>query len=136
MSDDSTPDADATVATPTTSSTATKGRGCLVAILVPALAFGLWIALRPEKSESEKQEDSSSLACGHFRDVARDYSQGVLTLDELRDKLGEVRDDSVIATPRVQAAATAMMARITAGDLDGLSPAVEEMGAACAATGN
>lgn len=88
------------------------------------------------ESEAEKQKDGSSLACDHFRNVARDYADGVLTLDELRDKLKEVRDDSIIATPRVQSAATEMLAKITAGDLEGLSPAVTEMGAACGATGH
>lgn len=87
-------------------------------------------------SKTELDTAGSQQACSHFRNVAGDYTAGVLTLVELRDKLVEVRSRADSATPRVQAAATAMVAAITSGSVDTLGSAVTEMGNACAATGN
>lgn len=106
-----------------------------------ARALGVVVALvvtvaSCSPSQSASDSAGSRQACSHFRNVAGDYTAGVLTLTELRDKLIEVRQRADIATPRVQAAATAVLAAITSGDLDALRSAVIEMTAACVATGN
>jgi hypothetical protein len=89
-------------------------------------------------SSSAKELDTSGSreACSHFRNVAADYSAGVLTLSELRDKLIEVRDRSAAASTNVRNASTVMLAAITSGDVEGLTAAVKQMTVACQATGN
>lgn len=89
-------------------------------------------------SPSAKELDTSGSreACSHFRNVAADYSAGVLTLGELRDKLIEVRDRSDSAAANVRNASTVMLAAITSGDVEGLAAAVKQMTVACQATGN
>lgn len=83
-------------------------------------------------------EDSggSSLACDHFRNVAGDLSDGLLTDAELRDKLKEIHDDASIATPEVQEAARAMLSAMTSGSIRDLRRAITDMDAACTASGN
>lgn len=88
------------------------------------------------RSQAEDNSVYSRAACVHFRNVAGDYSAGILTMGELRTKLAQVRDKTDIATPRIQAASTAMLAAITANDVDSLVAAVTAMGSACTATGN
>lgn len=79
--------------------------------------------------DSTEESTDSSLACNHFRNVAGDYD--VLTPAELREKLKEVYDNSIIASPEVRSAARSMLAAATAGDDSALGKAVREMGAAC-----
>lgn len=81
-------------------------------------------------------QDSSSLACDHFRNIASDVSQGLMTDAEMREKLKEVHDNSSIGTPKVQRAATAMLAAATSGDYGQLGNAVTRMGNACTAAGS
>ena len=74
-------------------------------------------------------DGSASLACQHFRNVAADYSDEILTMDELRDKLKEVDGDAQYSTePGVASSARAMLAAITAGDFDGLAEGRDRYG--------
>jgi hypothetical protein len=83
---------------------------------------------------SESKSDQSSLACDHFRNVAYDAGHGLLTIPELRNKVKEVYDDAIIATPEVQVAARNMLASVTSGDLSASD--VTALGNACAAAGH
>lgn len=85
-------------------------------------------------TEEESSRRGSRLACNHFRNIANDVGLGILTDEELRDKLKEVNSDDNIATPEVQSAATDMLA--TAGDDSGLAAAVGAMDDACGESGN
>ena len=120
------------------------GLGCLVTILaiiviivvvIVATSGGNGEPTSPAQATRESQEQSSRLACTHMRNVARDYSSGLLTWLELRDKLKEVYDDAIIATPEVYVASRDMLAAATAIDLDELASAVEAMNEACTAAG-
>jgi len=73
----------------------------------------------------------SSLACDHFRNIAGDIADGVLTDSEIRSKLREVESNASIATPAIQSAARRMLAAATQGDTPGLTSAAQDMGAAC-----
>jgi len=84
----------------------------------------------------DEPDGGARLACMHFRNVAADYSDGVLTIDELRDKLAEVEDDaSVSEEPGIASAARAMLAAITQGDMDGLAEQIPQFDAACKIAG-
>lgn len=79
---------------------------------------------------------SASLACTHFRNVAADYSEGLLTVPELRTKLQEVHSDASVSTnPGIAEGARDMLAAITRQDLDAFNPAVRRFGDACRAVG-
>lgn len=88
-----------------------------------------------DKAASERQDDSS-LACDHFRNVASDGAQGLMTDEEMREKLKEVYDNSIIATADVRDAAREMLASSTSGDMTGLRRAAKDMDRACTASGN
>lgn len=79
----------------------------------------------------EEARRGSRLACEHFRNVARDAADGIYTNEELRQKLREVDGNAIIGTREVQAAARAMLAAATQGDLSALGDAVSEMDQAC-----
>lgn len=92
-----------------------------------------------EESESEQSESDdyeSSLACDHFRNVARDIADGVLTDAEAREKLKEVHENAIIATPAVRSAARGMLAAMTAGDYEALAEEVANMDQACTDAGS
>lgn len=76
------------------------------------------------------------LACRDFRLTANDYSDGILTLFELRERLKEVDAHAQGSTdPEVQAAARTMLAMSTAGAYGKLGRAVRTMGRLCDAYG-
>jgi hypothetical protein len=79
---------------------------------------------------------SATLACGHFRNVARDQTDGLLTRSELRGKLAEVeRDARFSEEPGIARAARDMVAAATAGDDAALAEAVTRFGSACESAG-
>lgn len=96
----------------------------------------LGVAACTPASKADDETTYASLACRHFRNVVGDQAAGLLTVDELRTKLAEVRSDTNIATPQIQAASTAMLAAVTAGDSDALTIAVVAMDEGCRATSN
>lgn len=78
----------------------------------------------------------SSLACNHFANTWNDWVKGQLTAAELRQKLKEVRDNTMgVATPEVTRAAEALIAASTADDASALVAAKEQMLSACNAAG-
>lgn len=88
------------------------------------------------QSGAERTKDSSSLACNHFRNIARDIRDGVLTPDEARTKFKQVDDDASIATPEVRQAARHLLSAYTQADLTGVRSAVSEMDSACSEAGH
>lgn len=123
-------------ATPPGAKKPTSSVGSVLAVFV-VLGLVVWgCTALTSRTEEERQADGSSLACRHFRNIASDVSEGLLTDAELRSKLQEVRDDSSIATPAVQDASTAMLRAATAGDGIALTNAVNRMGDACRAAGH
>jgi len=89
----------------------------------------------PQQEGGGGNDDDAMLACSHFRNIASDYSAGLLTESELRTKLQEVYENSVIAGSAVRSAAKDMLAGSTAGDDTALADAVDRMGEACVAAG-
>lgn len=90
------------------------------------------VADEPEPTETgPAQHRESRLACSHFRNVMGDASDGVLTDEELREKLREVDENAAIATAEVQAAARSMFATVTSGTVEEFTAAVEDMHEAC-----
>lgn len=87
-------------------------------------------------SSASSSRNDSTLACEHFRNIAYDASNGLLTPTELRTKLKQVYSNAAIATPAVQLAAQRMVAASTSLNYTALGNAVEAMGSACTATGN
>jgi major membrane immunogen (membrane-anchored lipoprotein) len=89
-----------------------------------------------ESTTEDSAADQSGLACNHFRNVAGDIADGVLTDAEAREKLKEIDDNAVIATPRIQSAARGMLAAMTAGDIAKLTREARRMDRACSAAGH
>lgn len=83
-------------------------------------------------SQDRPGDASARAACGHFHNVAVDARDGVLTEDELREKLREVNDTAQASdvTP-VRNAAREMFAAITSGTADEFDEAVRRMSSAC-----
>ena len=87
----------------------------------------------PPTTSAEHRE--SRLACEHFRNVAQDAADGVLTVPELREKLQEVEGNASIATPAVQEAARETLAAITSGSPEDMEAAVQALSQACSEAG-
>lgn len=110
------------------------GRGKIAAaVLALALASCGGGSADAGSDADDGTHDDSGLACRHFRNIAGDAAEGILTDAELREKLKEVDDNASIATPEVAAAARDMLAAATSGS--GLGDAVTAMGEACADAG-
>jgi hypothetical protein len=84
-------------------------------------------ALHHRRTKTTPDSDDAELACEHFRNIAGDFSAGLLTDSELREKLKEVYDNSIIAGSRIRRAAQDMLAASTAGDDGALADAVTRM---------
>lgn len=102
--------------------------GILIALAVTGCTSSSGVSHNPRKD--------SFLACDHYRDVIVDASKGILTDEELREKLQEVYDDASIGTSRVRRAAQAMLRTVTLGDTNGLIRDANEMDKACSAAGH
>lgn len=77
-------------------------------------------------------DSGAQLACRHFRDAANDYSDGILTMDELRGRLVDVDDDAQLSDePGISSNARRMLAAATAGNESDLADAVTAFNAAC-----
>jgi hypothetical protein len=100
-----------------------------MAVLVLVAACG-------SDSQADKDKAHARDACVHFRNIAGDYSSGVILRSELRGKLIEVRSKSEISTAEVYDAATKMVAAATSGDDLLLSETIKVMDTACRGTGN
>lgn len=72
-----------------------------------------------------------ALACNHFRNVSNDAAGGLLTNQELREKLKEVNKDAAIASSAVQEASREMLRAATANDSQALRVAINKMDQAC-----
>jgi hypothetical protein len=83
-------------------------------------------------SNGSASDAGAELACTHFRNVAKDQADGLLTRDELRTKLKQVASDAQGATHQdINDQARAMVAAATSGDDEGLGSAVRAFDAAC-----
>lgn len=88
----------------------------------------------PSPTPTDTTHEDSSLACDHFRNVASDASDGLLTDTELREKLKEVQGNAIIATQEVQGAAKAMLRAFT--QRTGEVRAIQAMDKACSKAGH
>lgn len=100
--------------------------------LITAAAIGLTACSAADSAGVSE----AALACDHFRNIAGDASAGILTDSELREKLQEVYEGSVIAPDDVRSAARELLAALTTGTSDEFATAVTEMGAACERAGH
>lgn len=75
---------------------------------------------------------SAGAACEHFHNVASDFSDGIMTQEELREKLREV-DSAAAASDdtQVKSAAREMFAAVTSGTEEEFNDAVRSMSSAC-----
>jgi hypothetical protein len=100
------------------------------------LALGAVLLVVAAACGDDGADASATLACQHFRNVARDQTDGLLTREELRRKLGEVeRDARVSEEPGIASAARDMVAAATAGDDAALADAVTRFGSVCESAG-
>lgn len=77
---------------------------------------------------------SADLACTHFQNIVSDYTDGILTRDELRTKMVEVESDARNSdTPGVALAAKEVLAGLTARDYDRAAEGVTRLTRACLA---
>lgn len=75
-------------------------------------------------------DPSATLACEQWQSVQSDIDAGVLTYDELRAELADIRDLAA-GDPDVQQAATDVLAAITQRDEDAARDAGSDMRRAC-----
>lgn len=102
----------------------------IISIHIALLAFGS-LELKAQ-SDTVGEDASAELACTHFRNVAADVSDGLLTDQEMRGKLKEVNDTaSVSEYLPVRKAARNLLASVTTGTTDEAVRAIEKMGEAC-----
>lgn len=105
--------------------------------LLTALGLGIGMASdRPDRGSttSSRGDASARLACDHFRQVAADYRDGVLTGDELRIKLQEVHDNARVSdVPGIASNGREMLAGATSGSVP--DSAVRGFGDACRSIG-
>ncbi|MEX0755000.1 MAG: hypothetical protein WD556_07775 [Actinomycetota bacterium] len=86
--------------------------------------------------DAEEGDAGANLACTHFRNVSSDYSAGILTLRELREKLIEVYDDAKLSSePGIASSGRKMLADLTHGDLDAFARSIGSFDRACLAAG-
>jgi hypothetical protein len=111
-------------------------------VAIAALAVGIAASVASTDSSSESASDdsgasaSAQLACEHFRNVAGDIGDGVLTDAEIRTKLQEVDGSASVADePAVAAASRAMLAAATTGTPGEFIDAAGQMDAACSDVG-
>ena len=102
-------------------------------LILGALVCVLFVGCGGSSTGDSGGSSDSMLACSHFRSVAYDASEGLLTEEEFREKLKEVYDNAAIASPRVRRAAQRMLREVTAGNLT--DAAITAMGDACRAEG-
>lgn len=77
-------------------------------------------------------DGSADLACGHFRDIMRDVSDGILTDAELRTKIREVYNTARSSeNAGIAEYAKAMLSTITQGDIPGFTTVIGQFAAAC-----
>ena len=113
------------------------GNGCAaVIVLVALIVVGAIVVGVISGGDDDEPDGGAQLACRHFRNVANDYSDGVLTLGELREKLKEVEDDARVSEePGVASAARELLAAATALDAAAMVPAIERLDQACTQAG-
>ncbi len=99
------------------------------------LLLGLSLGACGELSSTDSDILDPSLACDHFRNVAYDVGEGLLTYGEMREKLREVYDNSFGTYNDVHSAARQMLSAATRQDEDRLVRAINKMDRACAAHG-
>jgi len=88
------------------------------------------------ENRAERRRDESSLACDHFRNVHRDIADGIYTDEELREKLKEVDDNAIIATPKVRRAARQLLSAVTVGTIKDVARGLDRMSDACSEAGH
>lgn len=86
--------------------------------------------------ELATQKRQSSLACDHFRNIMRDFGDGIMTTAELRTKIREVEGNANIATVEVQTSSRRALAAVTQDNADAFVAAVTELHQACLAAGH
>lgn len=125
------------------------GVGCLVLMVLAVIIGGAMVissnkpkpaAAPPGTTASGAavpvtvEDDKSSHACLHFRNIAGDISKGLLTDAEMRSKFKEVNDNAIIGTKAVQKAAQSMLSAATIGDASDVLSAMGDMDKACKAS--
>lgn len=121
-----------TTATPAKKSSAAGlawciGIGVVVLIVIGAMNGN---SSSSNSSSSTKSANSSSLACTHFHNVIGDIQAGILSDNEIRTKIAEVRDSAL--DPAVAKAATHLLAGVTQNSKSQVSTGFAELVKACA----
>jgi archaellum component FlaC len=83
-----------------------------------------------------KPSGSATLTCRHYRNVIDDFTQGILTTPELREKIKEVNETAARAEEDdIAQAGNDLLVAVTADDADAFLTAVDAMDAACERVG-
>lgn len=106
-----------------------------IAALICAGIIGMFMLAMSANTPEAQQSSSALFGCRNLREVANDYSAGVLTRPELRSRMLSVRKDSEFAPPLVKSAADDAARAATAGDDAALAAAITSMNAACISYG-
>lgn len=86
--------------------------------------------------ENEERDSGAFLACRTFRQIGRDYTDGLLTDSELLGPIREVQDDARISDiAAIRTAGRSLVDAATNGTEQQMVDAINQMGAACQNSG-
>lgn len=108
-------------------------RRLFTVVLVVAVLAGCGGGEGQQESGAGSDLDASArLACRHFFDIADDVRKGLLSDEEIVDKLQEVYDTGYVSrTPGVSRAVTLMLSGAKQDDQDRLARGIRLMGRSC-----
>lgn len=116
--------------TPAKKSSAAGLAWCVGIGVVVLIVIGAMSGNSSSSSSSSTKSANSSLACTHFHNVIGDIQAGVLSDNEIRTKIAEVRDSAI--DPAVAKAATHLLAGVTQNSKSQVSTGFAELVKACA----
>jgi hypothetical protein len=101
--------------------------GVLLLLLVAGCGGG-----SDQGGEQQGPDASAQVACADFRSAMRDVQQGILTDEELRDKVKEIdREASVSTQAGLASAGRAMLREVTTGTGEGFVLAAKLFDQSC-----
>jgi hypothetical protein len=110
-------------------------KAVVILLVVIGVIIGIISTIFSHK-DANSGDASAHLACQHFRDVADDAANGILSGFELRGKLQEVYGDARYSdSPGIASGAQRMLRDATEGNTTDFRPAVQSFSASCTAAG-
>jgi hypothetical protein len=110
----------------------------VAALSLPLLGCGADTGSSSSGSQvaASRADSAAQVACRHWRNVSRDAAAGILTEDELREKLKEVNSSAWVSEePGVAEHAEGLLAAVTQRDSDAVSQHADGLSQACIDSG-